>query len=215
MQSPHFIADPNCMANPSPSIIAAFDFDGTLTYRDSFLPFLNFVVGSTLKRKNLCLESFHFFQYLLGYLSRQQLKEALLTRFLKGKGRREMKMYAERYAKEFLPTLLRPQAIDRIRWHKNQGHRCVLISANLDIYLKPWGQAVGFDNIIASRVAFSPQGYLTGCLQGLNCRGAEKVRRLIEEEGPTKNYILYAYGDSQGDRELLQCANFSFYRRLN
>lgn len=202
------------MANISKPIVAAFDFDGTLTKRDSLLPFLYLTTGMTTTLINLFLEIPHLIQYLLGYRDRQSLKEAFLTRFLKDKPLREIQVNADKFAKQILPKMLRNDSLERIAWHKRQGHRCILISANLDIYLKSWGKLNNFDDIIASRVEFSPEGLVTGHLIGLNCRGPEKIRRLTEIVGPRSEYILYAYGDSEGDRELLNMADFPFYKTL-
>lgn len=203
------------MATSSKPVVAVFDFDGTLTYRDSLLPFLHFVSGSTSTLTNLLLETPHVFQYLFNKLDRQGLKEALLKRFIKGKTSQEIQTQAVLFAKQVLPKLVRCEGIKRIAWHKNQGHRCVLISANLDVYLNPWGLQANFDDIISSRIEFSSDNKVTGQLIGCNCRGAEKVRRLTEVVGPRWEYVLYAYGDSEGDRELLDVADYPYYRRLN
>lgn len=202
------------MANHSKPVIAAFDFDKTLTHRDSLLPFLHYAVGTATTFINIFFEIPHVIQFLFGRLDRQGLKEAFLTRFLKGTDQREMHHIAEQFSRQVLPKLVRPEGLERLAWHKSQGHRCILISANLDLYLNPWGHAAGFDHIIASRVEFSPEGKITGRLTGLNCRGPEKVRRLAEQVGEREEYVLYAYGDSEGDRELLDFADFPFYRRL-
>lgn len=203
------------MANLSKPTIAAFDFDGTLTYRDSLLPFLRFVKGDCVTIKNIFLEIPLFILYLLGKASRQKVKEALLSRFLKGMSKQEIERIAQKFAQEIIPKKLRPQALERIHWHQKQGHRCILISANLDIYLIPWAQLVKFDRTITSKVAFSKEDFITGKLDGLNCRGEEKVRRLFAEEGPREHYVLYAYGDSAGDKELLDIADYPFYKRLS
>ncbi|MBN9378559.1 MAG: protein CicA [Chlamydiales bacterium 38-26] len=203
------------MANLSKPTIAAFDFDGTLTYHDSLLPFLRFIKGDCATIKNIFLEIPLFILYLIGKANRQKVKEALLSRFLKGMSKQEIEIKAQKFAREIIPQKLRPQALERIHWHQKQGHRCILISANLDIYLKPWGQLVKFDRTITSKVAFSKEDFVTGKLEGLNCRGEEKVRRLLAEEGPREHYILYAYGDSAGDKELLDIADYPFYQRLS
>lgn len=203
-----------CMANLSKPVIAAFDFDGTLTHRDSLLPFLHFANGTLATLKNIFLETPHLVLYTLGYLGRQTLKEAFLTRFLGGRNQQEIQSLAEQFAKQILPKMVRPKGLERIQWHNNQGHRCILISANLDIYLKPWSRMNGFHDTIASLVDFSDEGLVTGRLMGLNCRGPEKVHRLTELLGSRDKYILYAYGDSEGDRELLNIADYPFYKRL-
>ncbi len=202
------------MLTPSKPIITAFDFDGTLTYRDSFLPFLHFLSGTPATLVNVFLETPHLMQYLSGQYNRQDLKEAFITRFLKGKSREEIQSFADPFAIKVLPGLLRPKSLECIAWHKKRGHRCVLISANLDIYLEPWARMNGFDDVITSCVEFNAEDRVTGKLRGLNCRGHEKVRQLIKRLGPKENYILYAYGDSEGDRELLDLADYPFYRTL-
>ena len=192
--------------------MAAFDFDGTFTNRDSLLPFLHFVAGNKATLKNLFLEVPHLLQYLLGRLDRQGLKERFLSRFLKNKDQREIQNLAEKYAQQILPKMVRPKGLEKIAWHKSHGHICLLVSANLDVYLVPWGKGAGFDDVIASRLDFSSNETFTGHLIGQNCRGHEKVKRLMEVLGPKENYILYAYGDSEGDRELLDLADYAFYR---
>jgi len=101
--------------------------------------------------------------------------------------------------------------MDRLQWHLEQGHRCIIVSASIDIYLEPWAESFGVHDVICSRLA-SPNGFVTGKLMGANCWGPEKVRRLEEEFGNLEDYNLFAYGDSRGDRELLAAADHPFYR---
>lgn len=194
--------------------IAAFDFDGTLTRHDSLIPFLIFVKGRMGAIKNILLEVPVMIKFLLGLSSRQEVKEALLTRFFKGVSKNELLHQATLYATSTLSEMVTEKGLNRINWHQTQGHRCILISANLETYLSVWGKSVGFNDVIASTLEFKDDK-VTGKLIGLNCRGPEKVRRLIELVGPLDQYIIYAYGDSKGDKELLAVADHSFYRTLN
>ncbi len=98
----------------------------------------------------------------------------------------------------------------RLHWHQRQGHRCVLVSASMDIYLKPWAAAAGFDDVVCSTLEFH-DGRVTGRLAGGNCYGDEKARRLAQLLGE-QDYTLYAYGDSRGDKELLAMADYGYYR---
>lgn len=192
---------------PHQPVVAAFDFDGTLTYRDTLLPFLCFSSSFPL---------FHFAcavpSLVMHMHSRQKCKEDLIFQFFGGVPIEKLREQGRSFASQKLPTLLNPQACARLRWHQAQQHRCVLISANLDVYLEPWGQAMGFTDILTSQVAIDAAGHVTGKLQGENCRGKEKVRRLEAELGPKSGYELYAYGDSSGDSELLALADHGFYR---
>lgn len=199
---------------PSRPVIAAFDFDHTLTNRDSLVPFLFLLKGRMAASCQLALLSPAFIRFLLGSLSRQEVKEKILTRFIGGMSMADLQSLGEEYAFHHLDRLIKPEALQRLSWHQEQGHRCVLISASLEFYLNPWGGLHGFEAVLASRLALDSKGCATGRLLGLNCWGAEKVRRLQEYLGPDKEYQLYVYGDSRGDKEVLELADFPFYRKF-
>lgn len=192
--------------------IAAFDFDGTITTGDSLLVFLKYAAGSWNTFKSLFLLAPFLIGFLFKCVSRQKVKEKILSRFFAGMPINWMKELGDSfaYSKE-LEKMIRPSARQRLAWHQKQGHRCVLISATLDIYLIPWAKQEGFHDVLSSKLEANSSGVVTGRLEGLNCWGAEKTRRLQETFGPQKgNYILYAYGDSRGDWELLAAANYPF-----
>lgn len=196
-------------------IVAAFDFDGTLTYRDTFIPFLNFVKGRFLTLAYLTLSLPALIPCLFKNSEGRQLaKESLLKQFFKNMPREQIEAYGKQFAEKKLPGLLRPEALKCLRWHQKQGHRCILVSANLDIYLNPWAKMMGFQEIITSQVA-SLNGLITGKLIGNNVWGPEKERLLRELLGPKENFVLYAYGDSLGDKELLALADKPFYRQFH
>jgi phosphatidylglycerophosphatase C len=196
-------------------IIAAFDFDGTITYHDSLLPFLTFTYGTIKTYGKLLLLAPTLIGFVLGIVKRQQAKEAILSSFFKGKSIETIQNQGKKYAKKRLNELVRPEARDRIKWHLDRGHHCVLISASLDIYLAPWAKTVGFKNVICSRLQTSDTKVITGKLNGANCWGPEKVRRLQEACGPRNQYTLYAYGDSRGDQELLETADHAFFKSMD
>lgn len=194
-------------------IIAAFDFDGTITDCDSLIPFLLRTVGYCKGCAYLLSLSPTFLLFFLGRASRLQLKERTLARCFKGLSLHFLREKGKEFASgETLKRHLKFSALQRLRWHQQQGHRCVLISANLDVYLEPWANLMGFQDCLTSKLAIDAQGRVTGKLEGGNCRGAEKTRRLEQLLGPRENYLLYAYGDSDGDHELLAYADYPFYR---
>ncbi|WP_068471369.1 HAD-IB family hydrolase [Candidatus Protochlamydia phocaeensis] len=195
-------------------IIAAFDFDNTLTDRDSLLPFLFYQAGFFKAASRLMALTPSFIHFLFKTLSRQEIKEKILASFFKGMPYAELQKWGKKYASESLDAYLKPEAIERLRWHQRAGHRCVLISASLEFYLCPWAQRHGFDDVIASRLELDQAGCVTGRLQDLNCWGPEKSKRLLEKMGKKDKYVLYAYGDSRGDKELLALADFPFYRNF-
>jgi phosphatidylglycerophosphatase C len=191
-------------------VIAAFDFDGTITYRDTLLPFLKNVQGSFSTIKSLGMLLPCFIKFEIGQMTRAEVKEEILQQFLKGVPEETLCELGKRFASEYIPSKVKPEAIKRIQWHQRQGHRCVLVSANVEFHLIPWAKSVGIDDVIATRCEVS-QGVLTGHLLGNNCWGKEKLNRLSELVGSRDSYVLYAYGDSKGDYELLQAADYSFF----
>ena len=126
----------------------------------------------------------------------------------------ELQQAGERFAMHVLPGMLRHEAMQRLEWHKQQGHRCVAISASLEYYVRPWATKAGFEDVIATRLQIGEQGCITGKISGANCFGIEKVRRLEDLLGVRDGYILYAYGDSRGDKELLSYADHAYYRYI-
>jgi len=196
----------------SPQVIAVFDFDGTLTYRDSMLAFFRFVAGKRRYYLGMLLLAPWVLAYQLGLCSRKFAKQRFLRFFLKGKSEEALYQLGQSFSVLILPHLLRPQGLARIQWHQQQGHRCVLLTASLPFWTRAWAEARGLQ-LIATRPEIR-QGIFTGRIRGKNCRGKEKVRRLQLALQPTPRHLLYlhAYGDSQGDKALLAWADQAHWK---
>lgn len=193
-------------------IVAAFDLDGTCTYVDTLIPFIIFSKGFFPTLKGLFILRKTCWAYLRKKISNQKIKEALMTFFFRGESIKELEKHGAAFAKIILPKMCRRKCIERLRWHLSKGHRCVLVSATFQFYFENWAKKMGFQDIICSQLEVTSDGKLTGVLEGKNCFGSEKSRRLQELLGPRDQYILYAYGDSRGDIELLQIADYPYYR---
>ncbi|NEZ64926.1 HAD family hydrolase [Leptolyngbyaceae cyanobacterium CCMR0082] len=194
--------------------IAVFDFDGTLTTQDSFVPFLRWTHGWRRLVIGLMRHSSAVLSYGMKRCSNQTIKEILLTEFYKGWSIERLKTAAADYAHHYLPKLVDPDALERLHWHQRQGHQIILVSATLEIYLQPWMKTLPIDHLLATRLEHQG-GSVTGKLSGENCYGPEKVKRLERLLGDLQQYYIYAYGDGQGDRELLEAANEPYYRFFN
>jgi phosphatidylglycerophosphatase C len=194
-------------------VVAVFDFDGTLTYRDSFLPFLCKAVGRLRFWWGMFVLSPVLAKYALGFTSNWRAKEAFLTHFLADWTAEEMHRVADRFAVQDIPKILRPEALERVKWHQEQGHQLLIVSASPEAYLLPWAKTMGFDRVISTRLEVR-EGRLTGRMLGKNCHGLEKVQRLQEFLEDLNGYCLYVYGDSKGDRELLKIAKYPYYRKF-
>ena len=199
------------LAEEDRRVVAVFDFDGTLTRRDSLLPFLWQVVGPARFVWNALVLLPTLLRYALGTLENGPAKERVLGQFLAGKPIGEIQAVAESFAAERIPSFLDPEAVRRLRWHQKQGHTTVLVTASPELYVRPWAEAEGFDKALGTRLE-TKEGVFTGQFATPNCYGPEKPRRL-EAEGPDlRGAAVYAYGNSRGDRELLDMADQGFYQ---
>lgn len=188
------------------STVAAFDVDGTLTTRDCVTPFLlrtaPFRTATTLLRRPGAVLS------ALVHRDRDRLKEIVCTAFA-GMGGSALDTEGERFAREIVRRWLREDTIARLRRHRELGHHVVLVSASLEPYLIPFGHSLGVNGVLCTKLERDAAGRLTGRLEGANCRGPEKVRRLKEwlTAHDLADATVWAYGDSAGDDELLALAD--------
>lgn len=187
-------------------VVAAFDVDGTLTTRDCVTPFLREVGG---RRVPLALA--RRAPATLGALirrDRDRLKE-LACLGLRGLPAAELRQAGEAFAARVGADWLRPDTVTRLERHLELGHTVVLASASFAAYLDPLGEALAVDAVVCTRLEVDDAGLLTGRLDGANCRGPEKARRVRSwlEAAGLREAELWAYGDSNGDRELLAVAH--------
>lgn len=183
--------------------VAFFDFDGTLTRRDTLLPFLRLISGTPTFAVKMTYLSPVLAAYATKLMRNDVAKEIVLRHFLRGMQPDALYSYGRKFVDTVLPGLERPEGIERLRWHKAQGHTCVLVSASLDVYLDPWARNAGFDAWITSSLALDEEGRVSGRLEGGNCFGEEKVRRIKAWLYDKNCVALYAYGDSHGDLPML------------
>jgi phosphatidylglycerophosphatase C len=188
--------------------LVGFDFDGTLTVRDSFNAFLLWTAGPG--RATLCLA--RLAPAALRYLfdrDRARLKSAALRVFLRGKPLAWAQSRAETFARQ--ARLLRPDALACWESWRARGARLVIVTASPDFVVAPFARRLGADLLIATHVDTDDRERLTGALLGRNCRGAEKVARLREAFGPDVR-LEAAYGDTGGDREMLALARTAGFK---
>lgn len=150
--------------------------------------------------------------FLAGRRDRSAFKEDVLTRLFAGWPAADLDRRAGEYASTSLQRLVRPAALDRMRWHLAEGHRVVIVTASLEAYVRPWAHRHGIEEVIGTRLEVDASGRLTGRLVGRNCYGPEKVARLRALVGEIQRERMYAYGDSRGDQELLDLAAHAAYR---
>ncbi len=190
--------------------LALFDFDGTITTDDSLIKFIRFVVGDVKTLWGMILLSPILITYKLKFIPNYKAKQIMLSYFFQGMDEQQFQKVAEEYSIKHIDTILRPKAMERITWHKDLGHKVIIVSASIECWIRPWCEQNGLD-LIATRVEIK-DGLMTGKFLTKNCYGIEKVNRVKEAYNLDDYDHIYAYGDSRGDKELLELADKSFYK---
>ena len=190
--------------------IALFDFDGTITTDDSLIKFIRFAVGDAKFMGGMILLSPMLSAYKLKLIPNYKAKQMMLSYFFKGMSETKFQEITNTYSLNLIDTILRPKAMEKIQWHQSQGHKVVVVSASIECWLKPWCDKHNL-KLIATQLE-SRDGIITGRFHSKNCYGIEKVNRVKEAYNLDEYDTIYAYGDSEGDREMLELADERFYK---
>lgn len=190
--------------------IVAFDFDGTLTVRDSFTEFLRWRAG----RRGWALGLAKMTPAVADYARRRdrgRIKSALVRVFLKGVSRTELEADAARFAEQVWGRFMRPDALACWDdWGLRGAHR-VIVTASPEITVAPFARRLGADALLGTPLVLDAHDRITGRFASANCRAEEKVRRLRLTYGPDVR-LAAAYGDTSGDTEMLAIADEQGFR---
>lgn len=190
--------------------LALFDFDGTITFSDTFTPFLYFASSrGHIVRQYIRLAP-KILEYKLGLLPATEMRALAAGAALGGRPETELRKLGAAYAEEVLPGRVRPHALERIRWHQQRGDRVVVVSASLEVYLRPWAEVLALD-VIATELGVEAD-VITGGYSGGDCTGLEKARRVEARYRLSDFSNVFAYGDTSEDAALLSLANERFFR---
>lgn len=190
--------------------IVAFDFDGTLTTHDSFTAFLAWKAEPFRYFIGLARLLPHILAFAVNR-DRGRLKAAAAACFLGGEPIAQLEAEAEAFATLKAQRMLRPDAVQAWRNWRAQGALMVIVTASPETLVQPFARGLGADVLIGTRLHLDDQGRVTGAFIGPNCRGPEKVVRLKAAFGEDVR-LAAAYGDTSGDREMLQLAEVKGYR---
>lgn len=190
--------------------IAFFDFDGTITTRDTLLEFVRYSKGATRFYLGFLLTSPWMVAYKLKIISNQKAKEKFLSFFFRNYHLEKFHEHCSSFAKEAIPGLIRPKALQEITRLQEAGAEVVIVSASPENWIRPWSDQAGLQ-LLSTRLAVK-EDRLTGKIMGHNCHGEEKVRRIREAYTLSDYDEIYAYGDTRGDLPMLGLARVSFYK---
>ncbi|MEI2698466.1 MAG: HAD-IB family hydrolase [Microthrixaceae bacterium] len=195
--------------------VAAFDFDGTLSRRDTLVPFLAKVAGRRRFAGECARLGLIGARDPIALRDRDATKERLLRALFTGRDAEELRQMGARYARDLLSDQLRPAVLERLQDHRRTGHDVVFVSASLVYYLEPLAEMLGVRAVLAVEPAESG-GRLTGDLARPNVRAEQKAVRLREwlgapPSGPVSGVRLWGYGNSSGDHALLDMSDHAFW----
>lgn len=190
--------------------VYAFDFDGTLTRRDTLIEFIRFAKGD--KAFMLCFLRYSPLLVLmkLGLYPNWKAKQRVFSHCFRGMAVDTFNSLCSRFARD-KARLMRPKGMKKLREVLAEGGKVVIVSASVNNWVEPFFAGIGGVYVIGTMVE-EREGVLTGRFLTKNCYGKEKVTRLLQLFPERTQYWLTAYGDSRGDFELLDFANESYYR---
>lgn len=203
----------NILPLPPENGLVVFDFDGTITTKDTFALFLRYYSGPGKWLKNIVFLMPTFMSYKLKLIDRHKVKAAVIDRFFKGESAIAVDKKAAEFAKSVIPALIRPAAQLCFDEKKADLESLYICSASIAPYLRHWAAAQGLpsQHVLAVELE-DDSGVLTGQIKGYNVWGENKVRRVNDAFRSGKVNIKEAYGDTRGDKELLNAAKASFYK---
>lgn len=188
--------------------IYAFDFDGTLTVRDTLLAFIKYAKGNT----HFLLGFLRYVPQLvlmkLGLYPNWRAKQQVFSYFFKGMSIDDFDRLCRRFAGDN-QQLLRPDGVKMMQHALLEGARVLVVSASIDNWVRPFFS--GGVEVLGTQVEVA-DGRLTGRFLTKNCYGEEKVRRIRECYPDRNEYELIAFGDSRGDKEMLDDADEAHYK---
>lgn len=192
--------------------VYAFDFDGTLTTKDTFFAFLGYT-GGYLRLACCCFLLLPDIAALLFHrVSLQATKEKLFTKYFRGVPLEVFDKKCRDFARTN-GTLLRKDGMDCIR-DLSKGNPVLIVSASIQNYIEAFAQAYIAATVIieATVPEVDEAGLLTGKFTGTNCKGAEKVRRIESHFPCRQEYRLIAFGDSAGDAQMFAFADETHWK---
>jgi phosphatidylglycerophosphatase C len=195
--------------------IIAYDFDGTITTKDTFALFLRYYAGTARWAFNLLKLLPIFCLYVLKIRDRNFVKKHVVRVFFKGEKESHMNARAAQFAQDVIPDLIRPAALKALKnsiTQQNTSHyKVCLVSASIEPYLLEWAKSQNLDTVLSTKLRVV-NGQLTGEIDGINCWGKGKLAKIASELAQTPYIIAEAYGDSRGDQEMLHAAQESFWQ---
>ncbi len=188
--------------------ITVFDFDGTLTTKDTLFDFIRFTRGSKALYGGILCCFPVLLAAMLHLCSNGKAKEYFFSHFFKGVPYDVFRSWGVSYRTR-IDEIIRQEMVNTMAACQASGHDVYVITASIEEWVSPWCNEHHVTGVLATRIEVV-DGHLTGRISSPNCYGQEKVNRLLACTPPREEYFLTAYGDSRGDQEMLAFADAAF-----
>lgn len=195
--------------------VAAFDFDGTITRKDTLLEFIKFSRGKKAFYMGFLSHLPMLLAYRIGLYPNWKAKQVIMKHFFKGEPLNEFNLMCEEFFKVKGEWLLYKSAVTKIQEYLAKGIEVIIITASAENWVSPFARYLGVKFVAGTKMEIDRENRITGKFLTANCYGKEKVNRILELFPERTNYYLVVYGDSKGDKELLEIANESYYKLFN
>ena len=186
--------------------IVAFDFDGTITTKSSFAEFIIFTKGYCRFLLGLLIYSPFLVAYVLKLYPNWKAKEKLFSYFYKNTTEEDFNQWSKAFTIK-IDAITRPETVKAIKKHLSEDATVIIVSASIDTWIKLWAEEIGVGTVLATQFETDSNKRLTGKFRTKNCYGKEKVQRIKAAFPNRTEYCLIAYGDSIGDKEMIEFAD--------
>ena len=190
--------------------LVLFDFDGTITTKDTLLELIKFHKGKWTFYIGMLKLVSEILGYKLGFINNEKMKVKVLEHFWSGVNEDDFNTICANFFNQKMPTILRDKAIEQLYYHVRNNNTISVVSASGVEWIKPFCDAYGI-NCIATRLE-KIDGKITGKIEGLNCNHIEKVNRIKEVFSLQQFDEIIAYGDSKGDKAMFEIATRAYFK---
>lgn len=188
--------------------VEVFDLDGTITRKDTYVPYLIYVLIRRPGRWiTIPMLAMGVVMFKTKVRDNTWLKSFFLYHVLGGLHKNKAVSYAHGFVKSFLPVSTRRKALSTIKKQKAENRYLILMSASLDLYVDIIGKALGFDTIICTQTQLDKHGIITGKLKNGNCYGPAKLNRLKSLQKHFPNALFTVYTDHHSDIPIIKAAD--------
>ncbi|WP_374664952.1 HAD-IB family hydrolase [Acinetobacter sp.] len=193
--------------NKTPKNLALFDFDGTLCTKDSFTGFIFYA----LRKRHIVRQGLKILPWIQGYYLNLYPAHAMRPKLYRAMFSESNAFDVQRMAAEYAHTLLahlNPELLRQLQRHQALGDDVVIVSASVDIYLKPICELLNVQLICTEPVISN--GQYTGHYATLDCSCEQKKQRILKQFDLSQYDSVYAYGNSYEDLEMLSLADYTY-----